>query len=107
MNPTVGPNRVTDALATQLAEVRALNQRLEVANRDLGRDLSVARARIAQLEQQQLDTRNAWSARVAQLEGELARRQAPGGRLRRVCARVPGVPTLVRLLRKACASARV
>jgi hypothetical protein len=60
-----------DPRTWQLAEVRGLNRRLELANRDLGRELHSARTRLGQLECQLAEARTRVDFRVRQLEQEL------------------------------------
>jgi len=108
MNHLANPLRVADEREFQLAEVRALNYRLELTNRDLGRELSGARDRIAELEYELSEARASAARRIGQLEQRLGEAPAAPLPLRyrcvdrcvRVVKRLPLLPALLRSVRR-------
>src|SRR4051812_22392901 len=76
MNHPSNPPCPPDALGVQLAEVRALNRRLELAQRELGHELTGARNRIAELEREMGEANARALHRIGQLEQELRAAQA-------------------------------
>jgi hypothetical protein len=93
----------------QLAEVRGLNCRLEVTNRDLVRELHRARLRAGQLEDQLSVERASAAFRVGEIEQQLREARAFRSRLRyrlvdgcvRVVKCIPLLGPLLRLARRA------